>query len=206
MIYGDTSALVPVFSREAKSEPTGRPGTAVLSTKQCDGDVAEKQPGRGRQLPLSMGPVQTLDTPPIVTVMLSRSTKPVPWSVPSSKTSARPVSVPANMSNSDALRRALAAPRVRMAGDPYESSSHLVGSPGEGEWVAAAQPKNRVNFVPLAPVTWTFHRGAPAPQCPPLSKRCSQDSPVSAVAGIVSPLNPVTTAMPAATVPVVVIF
>src|SRR5438309_9677284 len=132
MIYVDTSALVPVFIREAKSEPTGRPGTAVLSTKQCDGDVAEKQPGRGRQLPLSMGPVQTLDTPPIVTVMLSRSTKPVPWSVPSSKTIARPVSVPANMSNSDALRPALAAPRVRMAGDPYESSSHLVGSPGEG--------------------------------------------------------------------------
>src|SRR2546423_11356978 len=163
-------------------------------------DVAEKQPGRGRQLPLSMGPVQTLDTLPIVTVMLSRSTNPVPWSVPSSKTIARPVSVPANMSSIDALRPALAAPRVRMAGDPYESTVQLAGSPGEGVWVAAAQPKNRLNFVPVVLVTWTFHRGAPAPQCPPLSKRCSQDSPVSAVAGIACPLNPVMTAMPAATV------
>src|SRR5207245_5872641 len=162
--------------------------------------------GRRYQPPLSMCPVHSLDMLPISTVMLSRSTKPLPWPVPSSKTIVRPVSVPASTSTSCvAVRPALAAPRVRIATDPaYESFIQPVSLPGE--CVAAAHPKNRVYFVPLEPVTWTFHRGAPAPQCPLLSERCSQDNPLSIVAGIIWPLNPVMTAMPAAKVAVVVIF
>src|SRR5207247_6175391 len=120
----------------------------------------------GSQFELPDGEVHTM----VFTVMLSRNTNPGPTSVPSSNRIARLEIVAVSGSTPAAVRAAaISAP---------EHKSLVQPSVPLAAGVAALQPRKTV-WSPLASVTPTFQRGAPAPHHP--SPRQSQDRAVHAV-------------------------